>query len=210
MAITYPLSIPTEIGVEQIELRAVHSVGLSESPFTFRQQVVRHQGERWEASIRIPPVKANLAEPWITFLLKLRGQYGTFLLGDPSRPAPLGSASTTPGFPLVRGGNQTGDELFIDGGPSLATGYLIAGDYIQLGSGATATLHKVLNDVDLTSSGEAIIDIWPRIIIAPEDNATVTVTGATGRFRLRDNITSWTINNISSFGLEFEAVGVVP
>lgn len=210
MAITYPLSIPTSIGVEQVELRAVHAVGLSESPFTFRQQVVRHQGERWEASIRIPPVKANLAEPWVAFLLKLRGKYGTFLLGDPSRSVPLGAASVAPGTPQVKGGTQIGDELLIDGCPSNTTNYLIAGDYIQLGSGATATLYKVLTNASTDASGSVLLDIWPRIASAPEDNASVTVSSAKGLFRLNSNITSWTINNINSYGIEFEAVGVLP
>ena len=210
MAITYPLSIPTSIGIEQIELRAVHAVGVSESPFTFRQQVVRHQGERWEAAIRIPPVKSDLAEPWVTFLLQLKGQYGTFLLSDPIRSTPSGSASVTPGTPLVKGGTQTGDELIIDGCPSNATGYLLAGDYIQLGSDSTSTLHKVLTDVNTDGAGEATLDIWPRIVTAPLDNASVTVSGAKGLFRLKSNVTSWTINNISSYGIEFEAVGVLP
>lgn len=210
MAITYPLSIPTSIGVEQVELRAVHAVGLSESPFTFRQQVVRHQGERWEASIRIPPVKADLAEPWVSFLLQLRGQFGTFLLGDPSRSVPLGQASTAPGTPQVLGGTEIGDQLTIDGCTPNLTGYLLAGDYIQLGSDSTATLHKVLTNADTDGSGEVTLDIWPRISTAPADNATVTVSNARGLFRLKSNVTSWTINNINSYGIEFEAVGVLP
>lgn len=209
MAINYPIDIPTSIGVEQIEFRAVHAVGLSESPFTFRQQVVRHQGERWEVSIRIPPVKADLAEPWVTFLLSLRGQYGTFLLGDPSRTSPRGTASSNPGSPRVTGGSQLGDQLIIDGCPGSQTGYLLAGDYIQLGVEGFSVLHKVLANVNTDSSGRATLDIWPRLWRSPSDNDEVVVSNPKGVFRLKNNTSSWTINNISSYGIEFEAVGVV-
>ena len=73
MAITYPLSLPTDIGIAEIELRASNVVGISESPFTYKQQVVQHQGQRWEASVSIPAVRKDLMEPWIAFLLKLKG-----------------------------------------------------------------------------------------------------------------------------------------
>ena len=94
MAIAYPLSIPTAIGIEQIELRANNVVAVSESPFTFVQQTVVHSGQRWEASVTIPPVRRDLAEPWIAFLLSLQGRRGTFLLGDPNMATPRGSAAT--------------------------------------------------------------------------------------------------------------------
>ena len=94
MAITYPLSIPTTIGIENIELRAVNAVATSQSPFTYKQQIVQHTGQRWEASITIPPVKRDLAEEWVAFLLSLKGPTGTFLLGDPLGATPRGTAST--------------------------------------------------------------------------------------------------------------------
>ena len=46
MAISYPLTTPTTIGIEQIELRAVNSVITSESPFTYKQQVISHGGQK--------------------------------------------------------------------------------------------------------------------------------------------------------------------
>ena len=59
MALSYPLDQPTGIGIAQIELRAVHAVVASQSPFTFKQQVVAHQGQRWEASVTIPSVRSS-------------------------------------------------------------------------------------------------------------------------------------------------------
>ena len=93
MAITYPLSLPTTIGIGEIELRANNVVGVSQSPFTYKQQVVQHQGQRWEASVSIPPVRKDLAEAWIAFLISLKGPVGTFYLGDPNMATPSGAAT---------------------------------------------------------------------------------------------------------------------
>ena len=210
MALTYPLSTPTTIGIENIEFRAVNAVATSQSPFTYKQQIVQHTGQRWEATITIPPVKRDLAEEWVAFILALKGQTGTFLLGDPLGTAPRGTASSNAGTPVVNGASQTGEVINIDGLPTSETGYLLAGDYIQLGSGSTATLHKVLEQVNTTGLGEASFTIWPSIITAPADNAIVTLTNAKGRFRLKNNTQSWQINNINSYGISFEAVQAIP
>ena len=141
MAETYPLAFPTKTGVARVEITATDVVSISESPFTLAQQVVRHAGARWSATISIPPVKRSDSEYWNSFLLRLRGQFGTFLLGDPNAATPRGSASSAAGTPVVNGASQTGNELNIDGLPASAVGYLLAGDYIQLGSAASARLY---------------------------------------------------------------------
>lgn len=209
MAISYPLTLPTASGIAQINLRAVNSVSISESPFTFKQQVISHTGQRWEAEVSMPPMQRADAEQWISFLVSLAGVKGTFLLGDPNASTPRGSASTTPGTPVVNGASQTGDSLTIDGCPTSATGYLKAGDYIQLGGGSSATLHKVLTDVDTNASGQATLDLWPYIRTAPSDDATVVVSNAKGLFRLASNQTDWSINNAAFYGITFPALEAI-
>ena len=205
MAITYPLDLPTVKGIRAIRLTAKNSVGVSTSPFSYTQQVYKHQGQRWQAEVALPAMTRAEAEEWFSFLVKLNGQYGTFLLGDP-HSAPRGSAATTPGTPVVNGASQTGGTLSIDGLPASATGYLKAGDYIQLGSGATAKLHKVLNDVDSNASGEATLDIWPDLRSSPADDETVVISDAVGTFRLATNEIGVDINEIEHFGIVFAAV----
>ena len=209
MAITFPLSTPTNIGIANIIFSADNATAISQSPFTYAQQVVKHQGERWRASVSLPPMKRVDAENWVAFLLSLRGQYGTFLLGDPNCITPRGSAATNPGTPLVMGASQTGQDLIIDGLPISVTGYLYPGDYVQLGAGISSKLHKVLTQVNSDSSGKAELTLWPSITTAPADNATVTLIGAKGLFRLSNNVTSWEINNISSYGITFDCVGAI-
>ena len=209
MAYSYPLTLPTVTGIRSINLRARNVVGISQSPFSLKQQVIAHSGQQWEAEISLPPMTRDEGEEWVSFLVKLKGQQGTFLLGDPSGATPRGSASTTPGTPLVNGADQTGGSLTIDGAPTSVSGYLKAGDYIQLGTSSSATLHKVLNDVTTTASGEANIDIYPSIRTAPADNATVTVSNAQGVFRLSSNETNWSINEVTHFGITFAAVEAI-
>ena len=386
MTISYPLSTPTNIGIANITLSAENAVAISQSPFTYQQQVVAHPGQRWAASISLPPMKRPDAEYWVAFLLSLKGQIGTFLLGDPNCVTAQGSAtarrnilayseqmdngywtlsaatvtanagtapnntvtadniientattnhflaknitwvsgnsytlsvyvkrpgastrnvriyfpttqfggvasggffdtstgavisseggvstttqsvgngwfrfsiskaataSATSAFiiyvvptagtysytgdgvsglslwgtqlevnssptayqgvvasygPLVNGGSQVGDSLVIDDCSPNVTGFLLPGDYIQLGSSTTTQLYKVLTQVDTDASGNATLDLWPNLRSSPADNSTITVANTKGRFRLKDNVTQWGINEISSYGITFDCV----
>jgi hypothetical protein len=385
--ITYPLSLPSHTGIRSVELRATNAVAYSRSPFTFAGQAFAYPGQMWQADVTLPPMKRADAEQWIAWLVSLRGQLGTFTMGDPLCKTPrgtalggrvnlldyseqfdnaawtksnstitansiaspdglttadtlventasashnineafswvagttytlsiyvkeqsarnirigfplaqfgavapfavfdttsgsvlsisgavvtksesvgngwfrfsiskdasvsgtgnlafiltdgtnttylgdgvsgayiwgaqleVGSAPTTyqPIFagygPFVNGAGQTGSSLVIDGASPDETGYLLPGDYIQLGSGATATLHKVLTQVDTNSSGQATVDIWPSIRTAPADNAAVVVSNTVGRWRLSSNESSWSINEASIYGISFSAMEAV-
>jgi hypothetical protein len=194
MAVSYPLSLPTSIGIAQIELSAENAVAVSSSPFTYRQQVVQHPGQRWRARVSIPPVRREYAEPWVAFLLALNGPVGTFLLGDPAGTAPRGTASSA----TVTGTNGSGS-LNVT-----MTGTLLAGDYIQLGTGASATLHKVVKD----QNGNGTLEVWPSMRRDVTAEA-VTLSGAVGRFRLATNMQNWSINESSVYGLSFDAVEAI-
>ena len=194
MAISYPLDTPTTIGFESIELRAVNATITSQSPFSYKQQVISHTGQRWEASVSIPSVLRDLAEPWAAFLTALKGQTGTFLLGDPLSATPRGTVSS-----CTLTGNAGDESVTVT-----MTGSLLAGDYIQLGSGTTARLHKVLVD----QSGSGTLEIWPALR-STYSGATVTTTNAKGVFRLNQNMSSWQISNANSYGIAFEAVEAI-
>jgi hypothetical protein len=206
MAISYPRVLPTNIGFAQITLRAVNQTSTTMSPFTYKQQIYNHTGQRWEAECQIPPLKRDDAEEWIAWLLSMKGQGGTFLLGDPLGATARG---TLGGTPVVNGAAQIGGSLDIDGCTVSVTNWLKAGDYIQLGSASTATLHKILQNVNTNVSGQATLDIWPSMRTAPTDGATVITSNAVGRFRLNSGQQDWSINNISSYGITFAAVEAI-
>lgn len=191
MAISYPLSTPTSIGIEKVELRTINAVLTSQSPFTYKQQIIAHTGQKWEASVSIPPVRRDKAAEWKAMLVALKGQTGTFLLGDPDYATPRGTVSSC----SISG--SEGDETVTVS----MSGSLLAGDYIQLGDNASSKLHQVLVD----QSGNGSLEIWPSL---REDysSSSVTFTNPKGVFRLKNNMSSWSIDNASFYGIAFEAV----
>ena len=121
MAITYPLSLPTNVSFSQARMIARSVVGVSRSPFTGEEQVQKHQGQWFEFDGKLPPMTRANAEEGISFLLKLNGRQYTFLLGDPSAKTARGIAT---GTPLINGASQTGNSLITDGWTASQTGIL--------------------------------------------------------------------------------------
>lgn len=203
MAISYPLTFPTITGVRRIALRGRSAVARTESAFTFGQQIQAHAGQRWEAEVSLPPMKRASAEEWIAFLLSLNGMEGTFLMGDPNGAAPRGVAT---GTPVVKGASQTGASLVTDGWTISQTGILKVGDYIQLGSGSSTRLYKVLADANSDGSGNATFDIWPDLRSSPGDNDALTVSSARGLWRLAANEMPWEADWMAFYGITFPCV----
>ena len=202
MAITYPLALPTHTGIQSVSIRANDTVGMNVSPYSAAQQVYKYTGQFWEADISLPTMKREDAEYWVTFIMKLNGSYGTFLLGDPNAATPRGVAT---GTPLVNGASQTGNELVTDGWTTSTTGIMKAGDYIQLGTGSDSRLYKVLDDVDSDASGNATLTIWPNLRSSPSDNQAIVTTNCKGVFRLSNNMMEMNINEASLYGVTFGA-----
>lgn len=112
MSITYPLDLPAvqgngaaNIAPAKVTLEGVHVAADSRSPYTLQGQTYQFQGSMWRASFDLPGMTRAQAEPWIAFLLALRGKFGTFLMSDPANTGLLGNAT---GPVTVNGANQTG------------------------------------------------------------------------------------------------------
>ena len=96
MAISYPLTLPSHTGMMNVTFRAVNQTAMTMSPFSFKQQIHNHLGERWEAEVQLPPMRRTDADQWIAFLLSLKGRSGTFLMGDPRGATARGPLGGTP------------------------------------------------------------------------------------------------------------------
>lgn len=201
MTISYPLDLPGNPSAPaRIVIGALDVVGQSQSPFTLASQVHRHQGQMWTATVVLPGMLRDTAEPWIAFLLALRGRFGTFRMGDPTRESPRGAGG---GTPVVDGAGQTGETLAVTGAPLSITGWLKAGDYIQVGD----YLHRTLTDTDTDGSGDATLDIWPRLRVSPSNGATVTLSRPTGLWRLAENLREFEAEpGIVYNGISFRAI----
>ena len=205
MAITFPLSLPTTPGIKQVRMIARPVVAVSEAPFSFARQTQIHQGQRWEAIVTLPQMLRPVAELWLTWRLKMNGREGTCLFGDPDGVAPRGSV---PGTPLVKGGSQTGGELITDGWGLSQTNVVLAGDYVQLGTGSASRLYKILDDAssDGVGSGEATLTIWPKLRVSPGDNDALILTDAKGVFEQPTNETPWDADALGRYGISFALV----
>lgn len=196
MAITYPLSLPAVKGPRTIEWHAKSVVASSKSPFTLKEQIYEYGGQIWEADITLPPMKRADAETWVAFLMALHGRRGTFLLADPANTAPRGTLSST----LVLTGSVGQNSI-----TTAMTGSMLAGDMFQLGSGATAELHKVV----VTKTGNGTLEIWPSLRYV--QTAAVAVTASpVGLFRLNTNDVAWSIDEAMVYGITFPAIEVLP
>lgn len=201
MSITYPLTFPTVIAPQKTKMRMMVAAAVSESPFSYGQQTFLHPGDKWGIDVTMPIMKRAKAEQFITFMAKLKGRYGTFLIGDYDGRAPRGIAT---GTPLVNGGSQTGESLITDGWTASKNGILLAGDYVQLGSTTTTRLYKVLDDVNSDSGGNATLLLWPRLRSSPADNDPLTLSNAMTQFRL-DAMFDWDANECSAYQIQFSA-----
>lgn len=202
MPISYPISLPTSPTARSITIRKRSVVGLDASPFTLQAQSYTWSGQLWLADVQLPPMVRASAEPWVAALASLNGREGSFLLGDTANLTPRGVGT---GTPLVNGASQTGYDLVTAGWTISQTGILKAGDWLQLGTGSTARLYKVIVDANSDGLGNATLTLWPKLRSSPADNAALTVSSPKGRFMLAQEV-EWDIDEMKVYGLNFQAV----
>ena len=190
MALAYPLTFPTSPAPRSITFSSRSQIGMQQSPFSGVQTVYAHQGEWFEAEVMMPPMPREVAEDWVGFLLSLNGHEGTFLMGDPTGATPRGTwAAGSPTFNVsavhAAGVKTVTLRDFSNG----ATGK--RGDWLQFGSGSTASLHKLAQDFTASAGGAATLEIWPRTRAALAIGDAVTIQSAKGLWRLADNQSRW-------------------
>ena len=202
MTTSYPVSLPTASGLAAITLTARDAVAYNASPFTYSGQAQSFGGQRWEASVTLPPLKRNDAMSWVTFLQRLRGQFGTFTMGDPLGATPRGAVG---GSPVLAADGETGEAITISGASASVTDWLLAGDYVQIGT----TLHQVVDDVDTDGSGEATLLLWPFVRTETVSGSSVITSNTVGRWRLASNERSWSVDSASIYGISFSAIEAI-
>lgn len=205
MAISYPLTLPsTKFRTFAMSAASINAV--TRSPFTLKGQYQAYDGDGWAVEVSLPPMNgetdAATVKAWIAFLTALDGQKGTFLIGDPILKAPAGVAT---GTPLVKGAGQTGSSLITDGWTPTTTGILKAGDFFAIDN----RLYMVLQDVNSNGSGEATLDIFPRLRESPGDNAALTINSPKGLFRLANNSITWATDQTRVYNISFQAIEAI-
>lgn len=202
--ITYPINFPETIcALDGLQIVPRNAVSSSESPFTFERQTYEFPGEMWTIQGSLRLMQREDAEAYVSFMIKLKGQRGTFLFPlPPPLNTPRGVAT---GTPLVDGGSQTGNTLNIKGMTAGITGIFRQGDFIQIGTGGSTRLYKILDDANSDGSGDVTVTIWPALRTSPADETPVVVSGCKGLFRLTQD-TGVNISVDKFHALSFAAV----
>jgi len=126
------------------------------------------EGAYWEFEIELANVPERDALALDGFIASLRGQVGTFTLVDYRREQ-LDKDFT--GF--VRGANQDGNILNIDGLPANQT-LLVAGERMQVGVGQSTELKILTADLISNSIGQATANFESPVRKIPADNTLIT------------------------------------
>lgn len=200
MALSYPLSLPAAWKIRRASIRMSSMVGMSESPFTKSQQVFEHQGECWAMDVQLVPMQRAEAEDCIALLAALNGMRGTVLMPPPGNTS--GVRGSWAGSPKVNGAYAAGvKSIGMKGFSDAAT--VKAGDWFQTGSGSTAHLHKVVQDLTIAGSptGQGTLEFWPRTRVALADNDTLTIVSPMGQWRLASNDRDWDVELAGIFGI---------
>ena len=199
---TYPLSVPTSpSNFVTSNWTIVRTVGYTQSPFTYSQQVAKYTGAVWQTTVTLPPMSRADAGAWQSFYMQLNGRFGTFLLGDPAGKTIQGSASTVIS---VNGDHAIGAfDVIVTGLTGNQQQALKKGDYIQFGSGADAKLHMVVADADANVGGQATVQIEPALKVAVTTSTTVTIRNTVGVWRMNTNELNWNSDNVSKYGFSF-------
>lgn len=174
-------------GEVQFVWRAVSNVVVQENEFNSSDKVYAWDGQKREVTIQIGLMEGNSlmslekAMAWQTFILKLNGSEGTFLVQDPVAYALRGLAGETGNAGQVNGANQFGPDLETDGWVPSTTGLFLKGDHISINN----RLYQILDDVDSDGAGAATLTIWPFARNNIADAAEILVgADAFGLFRL--------------------------
>lgn len=189
---------PSEVIPTSSEWQLVANTAAFTSPLTGATRTLARGGDRWACTLTCNNLNADKRAVLQAFLARLRGQAHRVLLTDHA----FRRRGTQTADVLVKGANQTGVSLIVDGATVGAT--LKAGDLVSIGY----ALHMVVTDATANGSGEMTLAITPPLRAAPSDNATVSVASPLSRFLLSSNTVAWSnepggkSGTISSFTVE--------
>ena len=202
----YPLGIPEGIGFSKAKWGLKRSVAISESPFTGKQQTYQYQYALWTATLSLPPMNNILAGRWTAFIIKLQGRRGTFLLGNPDYKL-KGAASDKHvlATDIEVGANSISLRTLYPRTPNTYR----AGDFIQIGAGATANLYMVTDDANTSQNKIVSINIEPSIRAAASAETEINYTNPKAVFRMDKNDITWDTDKNRIYTITFSCTEAV-
>jgi hypothetical protein len=179
-----PLAFPS-VGIQNINMRLKRSVAVTESPFTYDQQVFDHSGASWQCEVTLPPLSYAEARSVEAFIVGLKGRSGTFTFGHPLHTST--ATCTTSGTSAVRDETLTSTS----GASAVPAGtYFQVGDYLYMVTEAKA-------------SGAGTLKFQPPLRQAVASGTALDFTLPKSLWRLSSNDIGWSTDIASIYGFSF-------
>lgn len=173
-----------DVGFERMMMRLKSATQITTSPFTFDQQVHQHQGVRWEAEVTLPPLARSEAKQVEAFFASLRGQSGTFTMGNPIH--------TTTATGTITSGARNATTV-------TGSTNAVPGDYFEI-SGSLYIL---------TAKNGGTLDIMPPLRSPISSSTPMDFTLPKGTWRLSSNDVEWDIGTSSLYSFTFACVEAI-
>jgi hypothetical protein len=187
-AVNFP-EINGETLIQKMSMKIVNSVAVNTSPYTYAQQVQNMGGSRWEANITLRPMTRTEALAFQAFMAGLKGQVGTFRLGNP-----LSTMSNAPTV-SVNGGASAGAfavPMQLSAGDSL-----VAGQEVQIAD------HLYIITDNASASATTTVGIQPALRDARSGGTVIVVNQPKGIWRMKKPEVEWSIDKSSMYSFSF-------
>jgi len=187
-AVNFP-EINGETLIQKMSMKIVNSVAVNTSPYTYAQQVQNMGGSRWEANITLRPMTRTEALAFQAFMVGLKGQVGTFRLGNP-----LSTMSNAPSV-TVSGGANAGAlsvAMQVNTGDSL-----VAGQEVQIGD------HLYIITDNASASATTTVGIQPALRDTRNAGTGIVVNQPKGVWRMKKPEVEWSIDKSSMYSFSF-------
>lgn len=172
-----PLRSDGKTVVQSYNLQMVNKVGVTESPFTFKQQIQDYDAMRWELTFTTAPLYGEDAKNFRAFLQSLRGRLGMFYF-----PIPQSGLTYQ-----ANGISYLGNDMLRIGGTNQSTQPIKKGTYIS----NTNRLYMVLED---WTNYDTAINVTPNLRNNIGNLNTLFANNPIGTFRLSSNTSEFAVD----------------
>ena len=200
---TYPLTFPTSRGLQDAKMSLSRKTSVATSPFTGAEQRSEWPFSKWVIEATVPELDGDevATREWRSFILELRGQWGTFNMPVPGITGP--SSDYVGAIGAVNGASQTGNSVVTDSWTA-STLIMNRGDYFMLGTELKMCMANISSD----ALGDATIVFEPAIKVSPANVSSVILNNPYAIMRLNNDVTPWSVKKPLLHKFSFDATEV--
>lgn len=199
------LSLPAGLKVERQSIGVRRSDANFFSAYTGAVQSRVLGPQRWAISL-VAPRWLTRAESavWVGLILRLRGQANQLAVGDLKNTTPAG---TMRGTMTLDGAHSIGaTTINIAAGAGQASTTLLTGDWLQIDTGASRELVRLVADATADGSGDIACTVEPPLRLAHSGGASVTWDTPTGLFRMATPAVDWSVEQALETGYVLDLI----